>query len=71
MTQCERILKYMKDHQTITPKQAMQDLGCMRLGARIWDLKHAGNLILTEREQAENRYGEMTTYARYRLVKEA
>ena len=71
MTQQERILNFMREHKTITPKQAMQELGCMRLGARIWDLKHAGNLILTEREQAENRYGEMTTYARYRLVKEA
>ena len=71
MTQQERILIYLRKHHTITPQQAMQELGCMRLGARIWDLKHAGNLILTEREQAENRYGEMTTYARYRLVKEA
>ena len=69
MTQQERILNYLTAYGTITPKQAMDDLGIMRLGARIWDLKHAGHLIMTERESAENRFGEMTTYARYRLVR--
>lgn len=69
MTQQERILDYMHAHGTITPRQALEDLGIMRLGARIWDLKHAGHLIMTERETAENRWGEAVTYARYRLVR--
>ena len=38
-TQCDRILQYMHDFGSINPVQAMSDLGVMRLGARIWDLK--------------------------------
>jgi len=42
MTQTERILQYMQDFGSITPLQALGDLGVMRLGARIWDLRQAG-----------------------------
>ena len=42
MTQCERVLKYMHDFGSINPLQAMGDLGVMRLGARIYDLKRDG-----------------------------
>ena len=45
LTQCERVLHYMEDFGTINPMQAIQDLGCYRLGARIWDLRHAGHPI--------------------------
>ena len=45
MTQCERILKYMNDFGTINPMQALCDLGVMRLGARIYDLKQEGHQI--------------------------
>lgn len=61
MKQAERVLKYMRDFGSITQLEAMQDLGCMRLGARIFDLKREGYAI-------KNRYGEDTSYARYRLV---
>lgn len=67
MTQNERILKYMRDFGSISPVEAMQDLGCMRLGARIFDLKQAGHAIRREMETGKNRYGETTSYARYRL----
>ena len=40
MTQCERILKYMRDFGSINPMQAMKDLGVMRLAARVADLKN-------------------------------
>ena len=38
MTQCEKVLEYMKEFGSITPIEAMQDIGCMRLAARIADL---------------------------------
>lgn len=69
MTQQERILNYLITYGTITPKEAMEDLGIMRLGARIWDLKHAGHLIRAERESSVNRWGDVTSYARYRLIR--
>lgn len=68
MKQAERVLKYMRDFGSITQLEAMQDLGCMRLGARIFDLKREGYAIKKETETSKNRYGENTSYARYRLV---
>ena len=42
MTQTENILLHMKTHGSITPLEALNLSGCMRLGARIWDLRRAG-----------------------------
>lgn len=70
LTQGMKILKYMMDFGSITPIQAMQDLGVMRLAARISDLEAEGFEIVHERESGKNRYGEKTSYARYRLEKE-
>ena len=39
----------------------------MRLAARISDLEAEGWQIEHERETGRNRYGEKTSYARYRL----
>ena len=58
----------MRDFGRISPVEAMQDLGCMRLGARVYDLKRDGYAIKKEMETSKNRYGEDTSYARYRLV---
>ena len=68
MKQTERILQYMHDFGSITQLEAMQDIGCMRLAARIADLKRDGHAIRREMETSKNRYGEETSYARYRLV---
>ena len=68
MTQKERISKYLDDFGSITPLQAMADLGIMLLGARIWEMQRAGDKIIRETEQGTNRYGQTTRYARYRRV---
>ena len=68
MTQKERISKYLDDFGSITPLQAMADLGIMRLGARIWEMQRAGDRIVRETECGTNRYGQTTRYARYRRV---
>nr|DAI38488.1 MAG TPA: helix-turn-helix domain protein [Caudoviricetes sp.] len=67
MGQCERVLKYMQDFDTINPLQALGDLGVMRLGARIWDLRHQGHQISRRMVTGKNRYGEAVSYAEYRL----
>ena len=67
MTQCERVLQYMQDFGSINPMQALGDLGCYRLGARIWDLRHDGHRIARRMVAAKNRYGERVSYAEYRL----
>ncbi len=68
MTQSEEILKYMRDFGSITQMDAICDLGCTRLAARISDLKHRGYVIRKVTETGKNRYGKDTSYARYRLV---
>ena len=67
MTQKDRILKYLRDFGSITPLDAMADLGCMRLVSRISELKGEGYAIRKEMEKGRNRYGQKTSYARYSL----
>ena len=69
MTQCEILLKHFEDHETITPIEAMNDFGIMRLGARIWDLKHEGHDIRRKMVNGKNRNGETVRYAEYRLIR--
>jgi hypothetical protein len=45
MTQTEEILECLKSGYKITPLEALNKFGCMRLGARIWDLKREGHPI--------------------------
>lgn len=67
MKQEERILQYLRDFGSITPLQALEDLGVMRLGARIYDLKKAGHPISRRMVTRKNRYGEAVSFAEYRL----
>lgn len=66
MTQKERIRKYLDDFGSITPLEALRDLGIMRLGARIWEMIREGDAIIRETETVRNRYGQITRYARCR-----
>ncbi len=70
MTQTEMVLDYLERNGSITPLEAMNKLGIMRLGARIYDLKESGVKIITERASEKNRFGEVTNFARYRLENE-
>lgn len=45
MTQTERILVHLKKGRPISPLQALRRFGCLRLGARIWDLRRDGYRI--------------------------
>ena len=44
-----------------------REFGCYRLGARIWDLRHAGHAISKRTVTNKNRYGESVSFAEYRL----
>jgi hypothetical protein len=70
MTQSEKILRHLEEYGTITPMEAMQDYGIMRLASRITDLKKAGHIIVTNMVSGHNRFGEKTRYASYSLEKE-
>lgn len=67
ISQCERIIRHLRDYGSITSLEAMQEYGIMRLASRINDLKRLGYDINAVMESAKNRYGEPTSYARYYL----
>lgn len=45
MTQCEKVLRHLREFGTITPMDAIREYGCLRLGARICDLRRDGHQI--------------------------
>ena len=67
MTQLERLLKWLQDFGSITPAEAYEELGIMRLAARIKDLRDAGYPIIVVMESKKNRYGVTVSYARYSM----
>ena len=71
LTQREMVFNYMKKHGSITQIDAIRDLGCTRLGARIWDLVHLDGIrINREMIPCINRFGKLTTFARYWLAED-
>ena len=71
MSQNGRIIDYLAKNGSITQLDAMKDLGIMRLGARVFDLKERGYNIQTVMVEDLNRFGEPTRYARYYLKGDA
>lgn len=69
MTQKEMVLKYMTDFGSITPLEAIRDLGVYRLSARIANLREDGHIIRSELVSVNTRYeGKKSHVARYSLV---
>lgn len=67
MTQNERILNHLREHDSITQLEAMNEYGIFRLASRISDLRKLGINIKKETVKGENRYGERTSFAKYSL----
>lgn len=44
-TQSERILNFLRSGKPITPVGALREFGCLRLAARISDLRRGGHKI--------------------------
>lgn len=66
-SQCKMILFYLKEMGSITAKEALQLCGCMRLAARIHDLRQKGIPIKTETREYRNTAGNLVRYAIYSL----
>lgn len=67
-TQKDLILRFMQENGSITQMEAAQEIGCWRLGARIFDLKRDGHVIKRDMVSQKNRHGKPIAFARYRLV---
>jgi hypothetical protein len=68
MTQCERIIKYIRDFGSITNREASYELGILNFGARISDLRRQGIILKATPEKSKNRYNEICVYNRYTLA---
>ena len=70
LTQCKKMVEYMKMFGPITTLQAIVYLRIVRPASRIHDLKKMGYQIDTELVYAENSDGSKTHYAKYTLIGE-
>lgn len=69
VSQKEQILRYMEKNGVITPIEALNYFGCMRLAARIADLRKDGHLIDAVRVNYLNENGVAKSYNAY-FIKE-
>ncbi|MCF6775258.1 helix-turn-helix domain-containing protein [Thiotrichales bacterium 19X7-9] len=60
MQQSEAILNHLKRHGSITPLEALNEYGCLRLGARIYDLRRQGIEIKIELSRSDKHYAIYT-----------
>lgn len=70
ITQCDRILRHLRDFGSITSLEAITEYGILRLASRINDLKRKGYHITSATATGENRYKEKVHYSVYRLIEE-
>jgi hypothetical protein len=55
-TQNQQIIAYLMSGRTLTPLEALDRFGCLRLGARIWDLKKRGFDIKKETVESNGKH---------------
>lgn len=67
MSQEKKILEYINEHGSITQLEATEHIGCLRLPARISDLRQKGVDIISEQVAVKNRFGQTCHVARYSL----
>lgn len=70
MTQCDRIIEYIKMFGSISPLEAFRDLGITKLATRISEMRKIGMEFEQEYMKSKNRFGEEVRYMRYYLPKE-
>ena len=63
MSQAKEILTILKSSRTLTPLQALNECGCMRLAARVLEIRNMGYEVLTTTVAANGK-----RFAGYRLV---
>lgn len=68
-SQCDRVLAYMEKHGSITPMDALMDLGVMRLASRISEIQNYGGIKIDKKMIAvNNRFGEKCHVMAYSIA---
>lgn len=69
LTRDDRVLAFLKSHDTINFFEALYECGTSRLAACIWNLRHKRNLnIDKEMRPHTNQFGDTERVAYYRLI---
>lgn len=71
LTQCDKVLRHLRDHGYITSLEAVYEYGILRLPARIGELRQKGIPIASMWTTGKNRYDEPVNYAVYTLMEGA
>ncbi len=61
----KEVLKHLQKRKSITSLEAIRLFGATRLSAIIFNLKDRGYLIDSVRMESEDRYGNISRYAKY------
>lgn len=67
-SQNRRVAEHLLKYREINPVQAKTLYGCMRLAARILDLRRGGVKIITDKKSFKNAAGNNVSFAVYRLA---
>ena len=70
-TQEGKILAALQAGKTLTPLEALRRFGCLRLGARVHDLRRAGYPIVAKLVAVRRADGGICRIARYSLGQRA
>ena len=69
-SQCDRVLAYMEKHGSITPMDALMDLGVMRLASRISEIVNKRGINIEKNMiPVNNRFGEKCHVMAYSIAK--
>lgn len=69
-TQVSEVIKHLRKYKQITSYEAIKKYGATRLSGIIFKLRKMGFEIETENVASKNRYGQISNYAIYHLVKD-
>lgn len=63
--QAHAVFEALKRRGTLTPMEALRDLSCMRLAARVHEIREAGHRIGARKVERRNRAGEVVRVCEY------
>ena len=65
-----RVLNYLREHEGITAREAVEELDVTRLSAVIFKLRERGYHIVSVKKTYRNKYNEQSYITQYRLFEE-
>jgi hypothetical protein len=70
VTQCDKVLEYMRRFGSIHKFDALEDIGCKNLAGIITKLRNKGYAIGRRMGHGKDRYGDDLWFAVYYLIEE-